>query len=271
MGQFSWCCAQCDQEVMHGRQPGYQWTTDAVILWPNGDRRSGRYEDGYGRIAGVDLVEQHGGWRLVHQRCFDKVKHLDTAEVFAGFKPDRHASDQGWWPGEREAINRYGEPDHSELTKPKTYVCYECNRTWEATWSGGKCPFGCVRPENYRASEEEQASDWYRDGHEMVEPFRYLDYRYEHADGVIECHNEHAERPDWKAYHANRDKYPEAPPTLIEPCFYFGDPQQARVTEPEEWAESFFGEKEPEPFVIRCRGCKSDNVTVRNLTREVAP
>ena len=267
MGQFSWCCALCDQEVMHGRQPGYQWTTDAVILWPNGDRRSGRYEDGYGRIAGVDLVEQLGGWRLTHQRCYDKVRHLETAELFASFKPDRHASDQGWWPGERNAVLRYGEPDLSELKEDQTYVCYECKRTWKAKWSGGKCAFGCARPKGYR--DKPGVEPQWSDINEMVEPFRYLDYKHGHADGVIVCHNEYAKRPDWRAFHANRDKF-EEPPTKIEPCFYYGDMQQARVTEPEEWAEEFYGE-EPQPFVVRCRGCKTDNVEILDLRPSEVP
>jgi hypothetical protein len=96
----------------------------------------------------------------------------------------------------------------------------------------------------------------------MVEPFRYLDYRHEHADGVIVCRNEYAERADWQKYHANRKDYPDSPPTKIEPCFYFGDPQQARVTKPEEWDEF----EDSKPFVVMCRGCKTDNVEILELT-----
>lgn len=254
MGQFSWCCAVCDQEVMHGKHPGYQWTTDAVILWPNGDRRSGRYEDGYGWIAGIDLVEQHGGWRLAHQRCYETVMHKPTAELFESFGPERHAQDQGWWPGERLAVERYGEPDMSELTKEKTYVCYECRRTWKAKWSGGACPFGCKRSE-----------DW-KDYRELVEPFYYLDYQYETADGLIVCHNETHETADWPRYHEQRQAGTldeDNPPTKIEPCFYFGEPRQARVSKPDDWDEM-----EPDtPFKIFCRGCKSTKVEVLTLER----
>jgi len=276
MGQFSWCCAQCDQEVMHGPQPGYEWTTDAAIVWPNGDRRSGRYEDGYGNIAGVDLVDQGGDWRLVHQRCFETVKHLSTAEMFDGFKKEKHASDQGWWPGERIALERYGEPDHFELTKVQTYVCYECNRTWEATWSGGVCPFGCVRPKNYRDTNEEAVSRGWGDHHELVEPFRYTTYDLGVADGVILCHNEYEERTDWEKYHAQRKAgVPEDlnKPTKIEPCFYFGQPQQARVTKPDDWDEetAYMNDGVPKPFVIQCKGCKSDNVEIVPLTKAVKP
>lgn len=253
MGQFSWCCGLCDQEVMHGPQPGYQWTTDAVILWPNGDRRSGRYEDGYGQIAGIDLVDQHGGWRLVHQRCFDKARPEgrhewtpECAELFKSFfKPERHASDQGWWPGERRAIECYGPPNYDELTKDKTYVCYGCCRTWEARWSGGICPYGCVRDED---------SD-----RELVEPFQWLGDGHDIADGLIVCRNERMERPNWNLYHELK-RHGESPPIKIEPCFYFGEPHQARVTKPEEWDEFERGDRGE--FVIRCSGCKSVEVEV---------
>jgi hypothetical protein len=276
---------------MHGHQAGYEWTKEVAILWPNGDIRRGVYEDGYGNIAGMDLVEmtairpdEHGaygndsynvgGWRLVHQRCLANAEIKGNGnpfdspikQLFATFKPERHASDQGWWPGERLAVERYGPPNLEELTKENTYVCYECNRTWKANWSGGLCPFGCVRPKNYRDSPELIAraadpNDWVRGDHnELVEPFRYLDYKFETADGVIFCQNETAERPDWQAYHANRDKF-EEPPVLIEPCFYFNEPQQARVNKPRDWDEM-----EDEPFEIRCRSCKTTNVKVVELT-----
>jgi hypothetical protein len=266
MGQFSWCCALCDQEVMHGQQPGYQWATDAVILWPNGDRRSGRYEDGYGDIAGVNLVDQRGGWRLVHQRCYDKVRHLGTEELFASFHPDRHASDQGWWPGERVAVKRYGEPEMSELTKENRYVCYERKRTWKAKWAGGVCPFGCVRPKNYLDSAETIEKGW-GDSHEMVEPVRYLDYDLGNADGVIVCQNDQEKRTNWERYHEMRREGTldeDNPPTEIKPCFYFGEPQQARITKPQEYRR---GASE---FSVRCRGCKSENVEVLQLTSDEA-
>lgn len=276
MGQFSWCCALCDEEVMHGRQPGYQWTTDAVILWPNGDRRTGRYEDGYGVIAGVDLVEQLGGWRLVHQRCFDNMGPLDSAlpadELFGTFHKDRHASDQGWWPGERVAVKRYGEPDLSELTD-KTYFCRLCLRSWEAKWSGGACPFGCVRPKHFEISPEDlvnpEMAHWFNEdsGAELVEPFR-LSYGLETADGLVRCHNEYAERPNWKLYHEMKER-PDSPPTKVEPCFRFGDLQQARITKPKEWDE--FERPERGEFVVRCQSCKSDNVEIVPLTSGEQP
>lgn len=260
MGQFSWCCAVCDQEVMHGRQPGYQWTADAVILWPNGDRRSGRYEHGYGDIAGIDLVDQLGGWRLVHQRCYETVMHLPTAEMFAAFRPERHASDQGWWPGERLAEQRYGPPEMSELEDEKHYVCYGCNRTWWARWSGGRCPFGCTRPEDWQS---------YR---ELVEPFQHLSYELETADGVIVCKNDACEHPDWETFHklcdeGKLDRREDSPPTIIKPCFRYNETQQARITKPEFWDEETRYENggTPKPFVIACRGCKSTNVEVRTL------
>ena len=267
MGQFSWCCALCDREVMHGRQPGFQWTTDAVILWPNGDKRSGRYEDGYGRIAGVELTDQLGGWRLVHQRCLDEVKRFTTEELFASFCEDRHAADQGWWPGERLAVERYGDPERLELKELQTYVCYECKHVWQAHWSGGNCPFGCVRPKNY-GDDAESISKGYGDCREMVEPFRYRDYRSGHADGVIVCRNEAHSHTDWAKYHAlpRDERDDENMPKKIEPCFRFNEPQQARVTKTEDWEEDRLDD-EPKEFVIRCRSCQGTDVEVMSLIR----
>jgi len=267
MGQFSWCCAVCDQEVMHGPQPGYQKFTDAVIVWPNGDRRSGRYEDGYGNIAGMDLVEQHDGWRLVHQSCFDAS--LPVAELFAGFKPEGHAADQGWRPSERILVQRYGEPDLSEFKEERSYVCYECKRTFKSKWTAGLCPFGCARPKNYRDDPEviEKAREQplFGDHQEMVEPFEWIGGSY--YDGVVICHNETFERPNWKLYHELKMKRDEAPPVHVVPCLYFGDFRQARVTKPEEWDEW----NPDKPFVVRCRGCKTDNVEIVELTPSEVP
>lgn len=271
MGQFSWCCGLCDQEVMHGRQPGYEWTKEVAILWPNGDIRRGVYEDGYGNIAGINLVDEPGGWRLVHQRCLIAFKpngngefwNAPAQQLFAALKPDRHAQDQGWWPGERLAVERYGEPELSELTEERTYVCYECKRTWKAKWSGGICPFGCVRPKNYRDSEESIVKGW-GDHREMVEPFHYLDYRHETADGVIVCRNASETRTDWQRYHrlrATGELDADNPPTETRPCFHYNEPQQVRVTKPEEWDEF----EDDEPFVIRCRSCKSEDVEIMDL------
>jgi len=237
MGQFSWCCALCDQEVMHGKQPGYQWTTDAVILWPNGDRRSGRYEDGYGEIAGMTLMDESGGWRMVHQRCYDKVRHLSTKDLFASFRKERHASDQGWWPGERRAVLRYGEPDRSELTEDQTYICYGCKRTWQAKWSGGACPFGCERPLTFKQWDE------------LVEPLRYIDYRVGHADGIVICCNTKAAR-----YGGNG------------PCYHYGKPQQARISKPDGWEEMSELLDDAEPFMVSCPSCKSTEVEIVKLT-----
>ena len=267
MGQFSWCCAVCDQEVMHGPQPGYQKFTDAAIVWPNGDRRSGRYEDGYGEIGGIELGEEDGRWRLVHQSCFDPS--LAPSALFAGFKPERHATDQGWRPSERVLVERYGEPDLSEFKEEQSYVCYECKTTFKAKWSGGVCPFGCVRPKNYRDSQKlidraANADDWATGDHqEMVEPFKWLDEELETADGVVICLNETVERPNWKLFHELKMKRGEVPPTKIEPCSYFGRPNQARVSKPEDWDE---WNETGQPYAVRCRGCKSDKVVIVGLT-----
>jgi hypothetical protein len=258
MGQFSYCCAACDQEILHGHMPGYNKFTHAVVLWPNGDRISGEY-DGYGRIGSIEgLQDQHGGWRIVHQSCLSKLDlRLSASAMFAGFKPEAHASDQGWWPGERLAIERYGEPDMSELTKEQTYVCTACRRTWKANWSGGVCPFGCERPADMK------------DYRELVEAFAYIDYEHETADGLAFCHNETVERTDWKKWHATpRDERDEEnKPTEIEPCFYFGEPQQVRINKPKEWDEFCEGRA----FEVRCRGCKTTEVEIVPLTPSELP
>jgi hypothetical protein len=280
MGQFSWTCALCDQEVMHGKQEGYQWTTDAVILWPNGDRRTGRYEDGYGVIAGVDLVEQHGGWKLVHQRCLAKAGDLE--EMFA--KPALHASDQGWWPGERIALKRYGAPNFEELKKDKSYFCRLCLRTWDAKWSAGVCPFGCERPKHFEIDPKDlvnpEMSNWFNEesGAELVEPFRSGrvtigdDWDYAAYDGLGVCRNEREERPDWEAYHANREAFPDGPPTKIVPCYRFGDRQQIRVTP----VKSYSGcEEDDEPKLVpvtpKCQGCSGTDLEILTLTPAEAP
>lgn len=261
MGQFSYVCAVCDQEILHGSMPGYQKFTLAYVFFPNGDRTSGEY-DGYGRLGHANLVEQMGEFKVVHQCCYTNQPY-DTMTTGKG-----HARDQGWWPGERIAIERYGEPNMKELTKEATYVCYECKRTWKDTWSGGLCPFGCVRPKNYRDPALVIEKDW-GDHNEMVEPLHYLDYRYEVADGVIVCRNETQEHPNWKLFHEKKMGRDEDPPTMIEPCFRFDEPQQARITKPEEWDE--FDSEEKGEFVVKCRSCKTTDVEIVPLTASVNP
>ena len=261
MGCFSYGCAVCDQEILGGEDPGYSKFNKAIVLWPNGDRISGEY-DGFGRIGGIEnLAEQHGGWKIVHQSCY-QGQAFDTLS-----DGNNHADHQGCWPGERMAVEFYGEPNLSELKREKTYVCNMCLRTWKAKWSGGKCMFGCVRPKNYLASEESIASKWFLDLNEMVEPFHWISGDYETANGLIRCHNEHEESTDWQKYHSmSREERDKNPPKKIAPCLRYGDPTQARVTKPEEWDE--FTREDRGEFVVRCASCKSDNVEILVLNGE---
>jgi len=119
-----------------------------------------------------------------------------------------------------------------------------------------------VRPKNYLASKEALASKFFLDLNEMVEPFRYIDGRYERANGLIRCLNKRAERPDWSKRHGETPR-----PMIIEPCYRIGEPQQARVTKPKEWEDCFFPGEEREEFVVRCTACKSNNVEILQLNK----
>lgn len=252
MGQFSYCCAICDQEILHGHMPGYSKFTRAILFWPNGDRVSGEY-DGYGRLGGIDLVDQGGDWKIVHQCC---NRGQPYAEMTKG---GDHAADQGWWPGERLAIVRYGQPDMSDIKKVQRYVCIECNATWKARWSGGICPNGCVRPANYHDDPEEIGKRW-SDSREMVFPFTYLNYNYGDADGIVICSNEHYEMADWSTRRAKGGD-PEA--VELRNCFAYGSKSQARITKPDDWDISMLDVgDEPVPFEIRCSSCKTTKVKI---------
>lgn len=252
MGNFSYSCGVCSQEVLHGHMPGYTKFTKAIVMWPNGDRMSGEY-DGYGRIGGgPNLVEQLGDWKVVHQCCYNDQPYEEMKHG------PHNAPDQGFWPGERLAVVRYGEPDRSEL-KEQTYVCYVCRCLWKAKWSGGVCAFGCERPENYESREE------------MVEPFHWLHGRHGTADGLVICRNPSFELPDWDV---RRSKGGDLEATKLVDCFFAHKPQQARITEPEDWSLYFtdVGE-EIEPFEVVCGGCKSgEHLEILTLTtRNVSP
>lgn len=143
MGQFSYCCAVCDQEILHGTMPGYQKFTEATILFSNGDKVSGEY-DGYGSVGWTSFQDLGSGQapdhRIMHTVCY-KGQPFGTLT-----KGARHAQNQGWWPGERAALALYGEPNMAEIKRDTHYVCLSCHRAWKAKWSGGACPFGCSQP-----------------------------------------------------------------------------------------------------------------------------
>jgi hypothetical protein len=237
MGNFSYSCGVCSQEVLHGHIPGYSKFKQAIVMWSNGDRMSGEY-DGYGRIGGgPDLVDQMGDWKVVHQCCYNNQPYEEMKHG------PHNAPNQGFWPGERMAVVLYGEPDLSEFKSESPYACKVCLKTWKAKWSGGVCPFGCVRPKSYESYEE------------LVEPFRWLNGRYDHADGLVICRNKSYEVPDWDVRRAaSLLANPEAMKEID--CFFANRVEQARVTEPEEWGEDLYGEG-IKPFKVVCTGCNS--------------
>ena len=143
MGQFSYCCAVCDQEILHGRMPGYQDYTDAAILYADGDIEFGEY-DGYGNVGDINVADlgfgQSADQKIMHAVCY-------TGQTFESLtKGNRHAENQGWWPGERQALAAYGPPDMKDIEHDTRYACLGCHRVWKAKWTGGVCAFGCKQP-----------------------------------------------------------------------------------------------------------------------------
>jgi hypothetical protein len=280
MGQFSYCCAVCDQEILHGNVQGYSKYKRAVALFPNGDRASGEY-DGYGRIGFADINEAmygEGAPKIVHECCLNGQSFEDLT------KGDRHASDQGWWPGERQMVLRYGPPNMEEIEKEETYFCRLCLRTWKAKWSGGVCPWGCERPPYYGVSEEfrKEHPSWYPDGDsgsEIVEPFRYNHNGT--PDGLAICRNERAEHKRWERLKdgeepregEKRDFRGEVYRTYrIDPCYRFGSIQQVRVGPVRSFEDcERGGEPKLVPVVPECGACGSTDIEILTLTPAELP
>ena len=91
MGFFSWSCLKCGRSAVAARN-GPEWSSDIVVLTPNGNKWCGIY-DGYGNVGGVDLLEiaYDGGFSLYHTKCWEKEGKPD----FTKQSPD--ASDQGYF------------------------------------------------------------------------------------------------------------------------------------------------------------------------------
>jgi len=172
MGFFSFTCAVCEHDMMHGPNPGYSKYTRGIVFFPDGDRVSGEY-DGYGRLGPINLADIDSGlglggnpnalrgcsYKLVHEACRTKDMTFENIEGST-----THGRNQGFWPGERIAQDRWGPPDLSEITQKSTYVCFQCHRVWDAKWAAGVCPFGCERPEDSSEDAETVSSFSYRRG-----------------------------------------------------------------------------------------------------------
>ena len=74
MGFFSWQCAKSEKPVMAEvavRNSPWDFASDVVVLFSNGDRISGTY-DGYGRVNGLELVDiAEERWRMVISKYYN--------------------------------------------------------------------------------------------------------------------------------------------------------------------------------------------------------
>ncbi len=104
MGFFSWQCAKSEKPVMAElavRGSTWEFASDVIVLFKNGDRISGRY-DGYGRVDGFELVDlDESRWRMVIWRYYNE-------ETFDQLPQNKHDPGQGYF---------YSDEDLTELFK----------------------------------------------------------------------------------------------------------------------------------------------------------
>jgi len=104
MGFFSWQCAKSEKPVMAElavRGSTWEFASDVIVLFKNGDRVSGRY-DGYGRVDGFELVDlDESRWRMVIRRYYNE-------ETFDQLPQNKHDPGQGYF---------YSDEDLTELFK----------------------------------------------------------------------------------------------------------------------------------------------------------
>jgi hypothetical protein len=90
MGFFSWSCLSCGRSAT---SVGPSWSREVVVLTPDGDRVSGRY-DGYGRVDGaageLELLDAEP-FSLYHRLCWERAGRPG----FTAASPD--ARDQGYF------------------------------------------------------------------------------------------------------------------------------------------------------------------------------
>lgn len=237
MGQFSFNCAVCTHEILHGNIQGYTAFTHAVVLWENGDRITGEY-DGYGRVGEMELTDDlmNGEASILHKPCYKKG--MEYSELP---HPSGRARNQGFWPGEAKALEYYGEPNQAELAVDREYICYLCNHAWKAKWSYGRCIFGCERP-------ADKNSPYSAEGDAFVEPF-YMN-QIGMANGLAIC---------WNTEYETR--YRPKPEKIN--CFYYGLKQQI-VTDPTKGAYWEEGMNK----ALNCPGCHSaDHLEIVKVLR----
>lgn len=97
MGFFSWDCEKCGKSIKapYNLPTPIAWQNNCVAICKNGTVIKGPY-DGYGRIAGAELVEQKP--TMYHQRCWD------GDETYKGESHWSH--DQGYFYDYPEKKNR---------------------------------------------------------------------------------------------------------------------------------------------------------------------
>ncbi len=104
MGFFSWQCAKSEKPVMAElavRGSTWEFASDVIVLFKNGDRISGRY-DGYGRVDGFELVDlDESRWRMV-------IRRYHNEETFDQLPQNKHDPGQGYF---------YSDEDLTELFK----------------------------------------------------------------------------------------------------------------------------------------------------------
>lgn len=95
MGFFSWECAKTKRPVMAEdavRRSPWDFASDVVVLFENGDRISGTY-DGYGGIVGYERIladRPESSWRMV-------IREYYNNERFEDLPPNRHEPNQGYF------------------------------------------------------------------------------------------------------------------------------------------------------------------------------
>lgn len=112
MGFFSWQCPTCDHSIRHrgACAPSSKWLSEAVAVYPNGDRISGEY-DGYGRIGGRDV---DGDVAIYHRACY-KLAGEPSFRT-----PSEAASDQGHFVGEYDPKKPKSAEDCARLREVAT-------------------------------------------------------------------------------------------------------------------------------------------------------
>ena len=105
MGFFSWKCAKSEKPVMADmgvHNTPWNYASDVVVLFKNGDRISGRY-DGYGRVDGFELVDlDESRWRMVIRRYYNE-------ETFDQLPQNKHDPGQGWFYNDDELEQFFGK------------------------------------------------------------------------------------------------------------------------------------------------------------------